>query len=118
MQDTPREPNHEMNTEGQGSPDTARPSTESSTPAAAPGGPSVEAPPPQEPPPSQHTSLPQTTDTDVSERRRWVAGIVLIILGLFFLAQQFFGDFWSWAKWWPLILIVIGLFILVRSRHS
>jgi hypothetical protein len=100
MQDTPLEPKEDPPVETQTASDPAPPANETHPRHyEAQHGPPAEAEP------------------EVSERRRWVAGIVLVILGLFFLAQQFFGDFWSWAKWWPLILIVIGLFILVRSRR-
>lgn len=41
------------------------------------------------------------------------AGIVLISIGLLFLADRFdwldLGPSWSWWQWWPVILIAVGL---------
>ena len=54
----------------------------------------------------------------MDERRdsnRLVGGLVLLGLGLLFLLSNF-GYFPSglWDRWWPLILIAIGLIILLR----
>ena len=54
----------------------------------------------------------------MDERRdsnRVVGGLVLLGLGLLFLLSNF-GYFPSglWGRWWPLILIAIGLIILLR----
>ena len=54
----------------------------------------------------------------MDERRdsnRFVGGLVLLGLGLIFLLSNF-GYFPSglWGRWWPLILIAIGLIILLR----
>ncbi|MEA4925660.1 MAG: PspC domain-containing protein [Syntrophomonadaceae bacterium] len=50
------------------------------------------------------------------ERRRRNAGFLLIGLGLVFLAQNIVP--WHvWAKSWPLLLVVAGLYILFRD-HS
>src|SRR3990170_4088189 len=54
----------------------------------------------------------------MDERRdsnRVVGGLVLLGLGLIFLLSNF-GYFPSglWGRWWPLILIAIGLIILLR----
>ena len=45
---------------------------------------------------------------------RWIAGVILICLGLLFLARNFFVWF-SLGKLWPLILVIIGLVILAGS---
>jgi uncharacterized integral membrane protein len=46
------------------------------------------------------------------------AGIVLIVLGLLFLAQNFglleLKPYW---KFWPAILIVIGLYMMIGRRR-
>ncbi len=54
----------------------------------------------------------------MDERRdsnRFVGGLVLLGLGLIFLLSNF-GYFPAglWGRWWPLILIAIGLIILLR----
>ena len=54
----------------------------------------------------------------MDERRdsnRVVGGLVLLGLGLIFLLSNF-GYFPSglWGRWWPLILIAVGLIILLR----
>lgn len=54
----------------------------------------------------------------MDERRdsnRFVGGLVLLGLGFIFLLSNF-GYFPSglWERWWPLILIAIGLIILLR----
>jgi phage shock protein PspC (stress-responsive transcriptional regulator) len=51
------------------------------------------------------------------EKRRTIAGFILLALGLIFLADNFiprirFGDFW------PLILVVAGIVILINSKRS
>jgi phage shock protein C len=50
------------------------------------------------------------------ENRRVFAGIILVVLGLIFLADNFiprirFGDFW------PIILIAIGIAVLLNARR-
>ena len=46
------------------------------------------------------------------------AGIVLIVLGALFLAQNFglleLKPYW---KFWPMILIVIGLYMMIGRRR-
>jgi phage shock protein PspC (stress-responsive transcriptional regulator) len=49
-----------------------------------------------------------------------VGGLVLLVLGLLFLGQNFIPDF-NFGDWWPLILVAIGVGLLyraVRPRHS
>ena len=49
-------------------------------------------------------------------RRSIFSGVLLIVLGLVFLAQNFRGDFGFWRliwKWWPLILILWGVAKLI-----
>ncbi len=58
----------------------------------------------------------------MDERRdsnRFVGGLVLLGLGVIFLLSNF-GYFPSglWGRWWPLILIAIGLIILLRRREA
>jgi ABC-type polysaccharide/polyol phosphate export permease len=40
------------------------------------------------------------------------AGLILIVLGVIFLAESLYGSFSAWqlfARYWPLILIILGL---------
>ena len=49
-----------------------------------------------------------------------VGGLVLLVLGLLFLGQNFLPDF-NFGDWWPLILVAIGaglLYKAVRPSHS
>ncbi|KAA8485262.1 phage shock protein C (PspC) family protein [Arcticibacter tournemirensis] len=48
---------------------------------------------------------------------RFVAGIILVALGAFFLVDEFFYiPYWfSFEKLWPVILIVVGIVILGKS---
>jgi phage shock protein C len=75
-------------------------------------------PPPRDygmpPPPSE--APPFVRDPARREQRQRTAGIILIALGILFLAGQS-GIFW-WIEWrymWPLVLIAIGVGILVRQ---
>src|SRR3989475_9797636 len=53
---------------------------------------------------------------DRPRRRSIFTGVVLIVLGLIFLAQNFRGEFGFWrlfSKWWPLLLILWGVAKLI-----
>ncbi|MDQ7843017.1 MAG: DUF5668 domain-containing protein [Armatimonadota bacterium] len=53
------------------------------------------------------------------ERRRSVAGIglILLVLGLMFLLSSLgYGRWLAWSRWWPLILIALGIWLLVRRE--
>jgi len=44
-------------------------------------------------------------------------GIVLVALGLLFLAGNFgYRTWFAWDRWWPLLLIAIGVILLYRHR--
>ena len=92
----------------------------------APGdGPTTEpsALPPDSVPPPQPVEItppPETenkNDDPTARRRLWV-GVIVLVLGLVFLAQQFWGNFWRWDRMWPVVLIVVGLAVLLRRRRS
>lgn len=56
----------------------------------------------------------------VSKRKHdgpYIIGAILILLGLMFLAQNFFS-FINFAKLWPLILVVVGLGLLLSSAEG
>lgn len=52
--------------------------------------------------------------------KQLVWGVVLVAVGLIFLLANFgFLDWFTWGRWWPLILIAVGVAMLVRrSRES
>ena len=43
------------------------------------------------------------------------AGVILITLGVLFLLNELFNI--NFGDWWPVILIVVGVMILVNSRQ-
>lgn len=48
-------------------------------------------------------------------KRNTTGGIVLICVGLFFMVPKFTGAGMYWAStWWPLMLIVVGIILLIR----
>lgn len=53
------------------------------------------------------------------EAPRFWGGMVLIVLGILFLLQTFsIFSFLRFGRIWPLILIIIGIFLLERRRHD
>ncbi|HEV8340249.1 MAG TPA: DUF5668 domain-containing protein [bacterium] len=49
------------------------------------------------------------------DQRQLFAGILLFGLGVIFLLANFgLGSWIGWDRWWPLILIVIGLVVIFR----
>ena len=77
------------------------------------------------PPESQQPNVPpQPTPTSRPEethrRGSIVGGLVLLVLGLLFLGQNFLPEF-NFGDWWPLILVAIGaglLYKAIRPSHS
>jgi phage shock protein PspC (stress-responsive transcriptional regulator) len=51
------------------------------------------------------------------KKRGSIAGMVLIIIGVLFLLDNFFPRF-DFGDYWPLILIAIGAGLLMRSRNN
>ena len=46
-----------------------------------------------------------------------IGGLVLIVLGILFLANNLFPEF-SFGDYWPVILIAVGAALLLRSRRG
>ena len=45
-------------------------------------------------------------------------GIVLVVLGLLFLSGNFgYGTWFVWDRWWPVVLIVLGVVMLYRRNE-
>lgn len=53
---------------------------------------------------------PPPAGTD-SNRALWLVGLVIILIGLFFLMINLFG--WIWSRLWPISLIAVGLIIIL-----
>lgn len=49
-------------------------------------------------------------------RRRHSAGLLLVGLGIIFLAYQLFGPLFRFA--WPLLLVALGIYLLARERKG
>ncbi len=49
------------------------------------------------------------------EKKHQIFGLILIALGGYFLLERFF-PFFNMHNWWPLVLILVGVFILFRNR--
>lgn len=59
---------------------------------------------------------PAETHTD-ARQGRIIAGGVLILLGTLFLAEEFLPSF-DFSKFWPLLLIGIGVLLLLNSKSK
>ncbi|MBE0478877.1 PspC domain-containing protein [Candidatus Aerophobetes bacterium] len=51
------------------------------------------------------------------EKRKIIGGLILVVLGGLFLLYTFFPWF-SWRKFWPVILVAIGAVILIDSMRK
>jgi phage shock protein C len=77
---------------------------------------------PTDPQQPSNPPTPQQTSRVEEGRHRGgiVGGLVLLVLGLLFLGQNFIPDF-NFGDWWPLVLVAIGaglLYRAVRPSHS
>jgi len=67
---------------------------------------------PPQPQPPQPPTPPQRHG-----RGSIVGGLVLLVIGFLFLAENFLPDF-HFGDWWPLILVAIGVGMLYRAVRS
>ncbi len=51
--------------------------------------------------------------------KRNTIGIIIVVIGLIFLLDQFFPvlNFFSWRYVWPLGIILLGIFIILRDKN-
>jgi hypothetical protein len=91
----------------------------SATPTAAVAAP----PPPAAAPPPPAAPLPSRSRATTDDPGRWggiIAGLVLVAVGVWFFADQTLGlampDV-DWGRFWPVILILIGAWIVLGSRR-
>ena len=76
----------------------------------------VRPPPPQATTPSRRLA---STD-DPGRFGGIIVGLVLVAVGLWFFAEQTLGlamPYVDWGRFWPVILIVIGAWIVLGSRR-
>jgi phage shock protein C len=68
--------------------------------------------------PTEHSAPTQPQTEPKKEpsagRGSVVGGVILIVLGLLFLGENFLPHFY-FRDWWPLILVVIGIGLIVKS---
>ena len=77
-------------------------------PGASRARPNIGASPGEEPP--QGSAGGQE---EIAQRRRRVVGIVVLVVGLVFLLANFSLFWWfSWDRFWPLIIIGAGVFLI------
>lgn len=71
--------------------------------------PTLTSPPAPNPPPLPHSA------NDSNSSGRYIAGAILILVGLFFLLDR---HFWWWhiERFWPLLLVVAGVLLIVRFQ--
>ena len=59
-----------------------------------------------------------TEEKETNDNTKYIAGIVLIVLGIIFLLNTFNIFVWfSFFKLWPIILIIIGAIVLVKAMN-
>ena len=106
-----------------GSDDTTKtPTVEATPPAATPPSqspPPLGAPPPPldaPPPPRPAWQPPPRTDHD--RTGPLIIGVIFLVVGLWFFATRTLGldlPRLDWNQLWPLILIVVGVWIVLRA---
>ncbi len=69
-----------------------------------------------QPAPQPDVAPPQTTPATGNHRGSVVAGIVLIVVGGLFLADNLIPHF-HFGEFWPILLIILGIGILSKSKR-
>ena len=54
------------------------------------------------------------SDSGSKDQGNMMAGLIVIAIGVFFLAKQFMPYF-PWGKLWPIVLIIVGIVIMARG---
>lgn len=84
-------------------------------PAASPEPQQAEVPEREEPQGAPAQPPVNSSRNSGEEKRRQILGLTLVAVGGYFLLERFF-PFFDFGSWWPLILIVIGFFILIKGK--
>lgn len=66
---------------------------------------------------SQETSesRPINAEQGGEHKRRQILGLILVCIGAYFLLERWF-PFFNMHNWWPAILIILGVFVLVKGK--
>jgi phage shock protein C len=71
----------------------------------------------QNPAPGAGTAQQPSSPAPRKDHGGLIGGLVMIILGLLFLANNLFPEF-SFGDYWPLILIAVGIGLLLKNRRG
>jgi phage shock protein C len=71
----------------------------------------------QNPAPGAGTTQQPSSAAPHKDHGGLIGGLVLIVLGLLFLANNLFPEF-SFGDYWPLILIAVGIGLLLKNRRG
>jgi phage shock protein PspC (stress-responsive transcriptional regulator) len=64
------------------------------------------------------TEIPTNSDVVTTARTgSFIAGIVLILMGTLFLANEFLPDF-NFGRYWPVLLVVVGVALLFTASKK
>lgn len=63
----------------------------------------------------EQSKLPVKDDQGGEQKRQQILGLALVAIGGFFLLEKVF-PFFNIGSWWPLILIILGVFILFKDK--
>ena len=126
---TDPDPSSTTRTDTTGLGDRVPPPTADPAPPQPPNAPPPQAPPPQAPPPPGASGwappaitarTPRASGRDPGRTASLLLGLILVALGLWFFAQYTLGldlPTVRWSQLWPLILILIGGWILLGSMR-
>jgi hypothetical protein len=80
--------------------------------------PNAPEPPDQSPAASQEGAREEKSGDIWSGRNGWIGGVVLVVLGLIFLLQNF--DFFDLDNWWALFILIpaVGAFATAWSTYQ